>query len=737
MTISQMARWFVRADPSRFPFPRILMVGLVAPMTFSLLPAANAVPARSSGLGTPNAAEQVKTDKDNDKIFDDLEGRLTSIAADQTLSVIVTLSQPATDSRLQSLKRRVGRFDVSRRFSVVDSFAAALSKRQLEALAQAPEVAQIEENSPVRKTNDSAQQSFGVAKARLDAPGLDGDLDGNPDSYSAGDLVAAVIDTGIDPNHRDLDEGKVIGFKDLVNGRTAAYDDDGHGTHVAATLAGDGDGQSDRLHKGVAPAAALVGVKILDAQGNGSLADVIAGIDWVVTNKGIYGIEALNISLGAAGCASGTDATSQAVGRAHDAGLVVVAAAGNEGPGPCTVGTPGAAPGAITVGAMADIGANGFRQASFSSRGSTADGRIKPDISAPGVAITSATAGTASGYSTWSGTSMATPFVAGLALLALDVNPGLTSAQVKDVITATAVDWGRGGDNRTAGTRGPDADYGFGRLDAYAALGAAGATLGSPPPVPVHEMREDSLTGTGASFSYPLNVYDTSVPIAATLIMPTLSTASAYSPNFDLYLFDPNGIRVAAATSYRRQDDLAYRPTTPGTYVLRVVSRNGRGEFFVDVSAGLATDTTSPAVMSVSPPANAQGVDAASNMGVTFSEPMNQPSAQGAFILTSSGNNSPVGGSFSWNGTTMTFDPVANLAPDTQYTAAVTTAARDQNGNPLGAEVRWSFRTAASSRPLPPTTTTTAPRSTTTTVPPSTTTTVPPSTTTTTVARRR
>ncbi|MDP8911541.1 MAG: S8 family serine peptidase, partial [Actinomycetota bacterium] len=568
----------------------------------------------------PDAA--VKADRDGNRIFDDLEARLASLAANDRVKVLVTISAPASSARVEELSRRVGGFGLSRRFGIVDGFAATMTKAQVEALSRVPSVVGVEENATVRALNDGAQASFGVTKARQDMPSLDGDADGSIATFSKDDLVAAVIDTGIDATHVDLDEGKVIGFKDFVNGRTDAYDDQGHGTHVAATIAGDGDARADGLYAGVAPAAALVGVKVLDSTGAGTTEAVVAAIDWVVQNKDVYGIEAINLSLGESGCAAGTDIASQAVNRAHAAGLVVAAAAGNEGPGTCTVGAPGAAADALTVGAMADTAARGFGLASFSSRGPTADGRVKPDLAAPGVAISSAAANTTNGYATYSGTSMATPFVAGVALLLRDANATLTPQQVKDTLVGTAIDWGRAGDSKAAGSTGPDIEYGAGRLDAYAALKEAGGTLTTGPATPRHELREGTLSGTGARVDYVLDVVDTAFPVAATLITPAITGASATTPDFDLYLYDPAGTLVGRSETTSRQERVGYVPTATGKYTLRVYSYSGSGSFFVDVSSGLAVDTTPPAITSVSPASGATGVPADTNVSVTFSEPM-------------------------------------------------------------------------------------------------------------------
>ncbi len=187
---------------------------------------------------------------------------------------------------------------------------------------------------------------------------------------------------------------------------------------------------------------------------------------------------------------------------------------------------------------------------------------------------------------------MATPFVAGVALLMRDADPGLSPQQVKDGIMRTAVDWGRGDRNQSPGTTGPDVDYGAGRLDAYAALAAAGADLTSPPPMPAHLLREGTLPAAGSEQRYELRVTDTSLPIAATLVMAGVKTGDSSDPDFNLELYDPSGARVAAADSLKRQEELGYKPQVPGTYRLRVVSFRGSGPFFVDISA--AIDNTAP-----------------------------------------------------------------------------------------------------------------------------------------------
>jgi serine protease AprX len=646
-------------------------------------------------VGTPSAAlaapAAAPTSAEREKVSDGLKSLLNRAGAGDEVAVIVTLARPASPTGLARLQRDVGQLDIGRRFRLLPAFSARLRPAAVRALAAHPYVVAVEQDAPVQAFNDSAQDAFGVTQARLDVPGLDGDGDGDPTRYAPADLVAAVIDTGIDPDHLDLDGGKVIAFADLVNGQPTAYDDNGHGSHVAGTIAGDGDGRADKRHRGVAPAAALVGVKVLDSAGSGTTSDIVAGLEWVVANKDLHGIEVVNLSLGSNGCYDGTDTKSRAVDAAVAAGLVVTVAAGNAGPGTCTIGSPGVASGAITVGAMADTGVNGFKQAHFSGRGPTADGRIKPDLSAPGVSVTSARAGTTSDYRVMSGTSMATPFVAGVALLMRDAAPSLTPDQVRAALRTTAVDWG---------VPGADIDYGAGRLDAYAALAASGAAgLVSPPAVPVHAVVQGSLPGTAAVSDHRLEVSDTTFPIAATLVHPGFTTATSSSPDFDLVLLDPSGTAVAKAETNRRQDELGYSPTTTGTYVLRVTSYSGSGDYVLDLSAGVqpaTPDTTAPEVLTADPGDSAIDVPAGASVAVTFSEGMDQDATAASFTLTKTDEaQAVVAGALAWNATTLTLDPGVDLEASTSYTATVSIDARDVAGNALAAPYTWSFTTAA------------------------------------------
>lgn len=256
----------------------------------------------------------------------------------------------------------------------------------------------------------------------------------------------AVLDTGIDTTHKDF-QGR-IGEKRVFTGEESVEDGHGHGTHVAGIAAGSGE-YSNWKYTGVAPEAEILVAKVLTNSGRGRLSWVIAGIEWAVEKDA----HVLNLSLGGAYPSDGTDALSLAVNKAvKEKDRVVCVAAGNFGPGEGTIGSPGAAKEAISVGSVDNQG----KIADYSSRGPTSDGRAKPDLVAPGGASTTEAyvagawvASARSGdvemgkpvtdslkYREARGTSMATPHVAGICALILQ--SGLAPNQVKERLKSTA-----------------------------------------------------------------------------------------------------------------------------------------------------------------------------------------------------------------------------------------------------------------------------------------------------------
>ncbi|WP_250035681.1 S8 family serine peptidase [Paractinoplanes maris] len=261
---------------------------------------------------------------------------------------------------------------------------------------------------------------------------------GAPDAWAQGldgaGIKVAVLDTGADQNHPDL-AGRILEARDFSDSADTS-DHFGHGTHVAATVAGSGAG-SNGTRKGVAPGARLLIGKVLDDSGSGYESGIIAGMEWAADS----GAKVVNMSLGGS-ATDGADPMSEAVNELSAAtGTLFVVAAGNEGTA-YSVGTPGAATSALTVGAVDRTD----RIADFSSRGPRfGDEGLKPEITAPGVGIVAArAAGTSMGdpvdelYTAANGTSMATPHVAGAAAIIAQQHPDWTGARIKDELTSTA-----------------------------------------------------------------------------------------------------------------------------------------------------------------------------------------------------------------------------------------------------------------------------------------------------------
>ncbi|KUO13818.1 S8 family peptidase [Streptomyces sp. DSM 15324] len=289
---------------------------------------------------------------------------------------------------------------------------------------------------------------------------------GAPAAWAAGydgkGVKVAVLDTGVDTTHPDL--ASAVKASKNFTGTGSTDDMAGHGTHVAATLAGSG-ARSGGRYKGVAPGAGILNAKVLDDSGEGSDSSVIAGLEWAAGQ----GAKVANLSLGQADT-PGEDPVEAAVNAlSKSTGMLTVAAAGNEGPDAGTVDSPGAAESALTVGAVDGED----RLADFSSTGPTADSALKPDLTAPGVGIVSARAAhgnlgdpAADGYVSMSGTSMATPHGAGAAAILAQRHPDWTGARIKQALTAST----------TPATGATGYQQGTGRLDVSRALEGAVAS---------------------------------------------------------------------------------------------------------------------------------------------------------------------------------------------------------------------------------------------------------------------
>lgn len=245
----------------------------------------------------------------------------------------------------------------------------------------------------------------------------------------------ACLDTGAFP-HIDFDS-RIWAFEDFVNGRKVPYDDNGHGTHVLGILGGSGKASGGK-YRGMAPGCGLIPLKVLDSRGSGNKENVIEALYWIEENREKYNIRIINISVGTTQHEQHDDLI-QAVERAWDAGIVVVAAAGNMGPVQGSVTAPGSSRKIITVGSSDML----VKNQGISGRGPTRDCVSKPDIVAPGNGIISCTnKGGEFPYAAKSGTSMSTPIISGGIALLLEKHPEYTNLDIKKKLRQTAKNLG-------------------------------------------------------------------------------------------------------------------------------------------------------------------------------------------------------------------------------------------------------------------------------------------------------
>ena len=334
----------------------------------------------------------------------------------------------------------------------INAVSVEIPKEKLSLLARHRMISSISEDAIVSKA-----PIYPMAKS-IHTSCRESEMEERPDLFTAErgkGVGVAVIDTGIAP-HYDLVKpaNRIVGFVDLLHDEERPYDDDGHGTHVAGILAG--NGYASNKYMGTAPCANLVAIKALDQTGNGTESDILAALQWIINNRRQYNIRVINLSLGIKiECPFDDDPLVRGVNAAVLCGLSVVTAAGNNGPGHCTINSPGISPFVITVGA-ADLShadsMEDIKVASFSSRGPTMGGDVKPDLIAPGVEICSLDAKNPKGYAIQSGTSMAAPVVSGAAACLYALQPDLTPSQVKRLLVQNSVPLKQ--ENRNAQGRG-------------------------------------------------------------------------------------------------------------------------------------------------------------------------------------------------------------------------------------------------------------------------------------------
>ena len=391
--------------------------------------------------------------------------------------VVAELQQTArqTQAGLVSFleaRKSEGRVQQYRSFWIFNGLAVTADADTILDVAARPDVSLIREDRWQQWVDplsvEQSLDSLGDAALQWNIARIRADQAWNILGITGSGVTVGIVDTGVDWQHPAL-QLQYRGYKPgglsvhegnwfcaTGEGYFYPYDGYGHGTHVAGTAVGNQD--SDGVAIGVAPGAQWIAAKALSDQGYGLDSWIHAALEWLLAPAGDPALapDVVNCSWGSA--ASGDETFHPDLQALRAAGIVPVFSAGNNGPYPGTVGSPASAPEAIAVGATDDLD----QVTSFSSRGPSPWGEVKPEVSAPGARIRSSLPGGI--YGVANGTSMAAPHVAGLVALLLSADPTLSVDAVEDILTSTAL---------PLGSPIPNNDTGWGRIDAYNAAAVA------------------------------------------------------------------------------------------------------------------------------------------------------------------------------------------------------------------------------------------------------------------------
>jgi subtilisin family serine protease len=477
------------------------------------------------------------------------------------------------------------------------------------------------------------------------------------------DVVVAVIDTGVDLDHPDLAGLTVTAPRNEIWNSTDVADGYGHGTHVAGTIVARTDNETGIA--GIAPDVTLMPVKVLDDSGFGSFSDVLDGVDWARTN----GADIINLSLGGALTPEQVALIQPTFTAARSAGILVVAAAGNSGTP--FMEYPAGLNGVVSVAAVD----GDDMHAEFSTFNRAVD------ISAPGVDTLSTLFGD---YERVSGTSMATPHVAGVAALVWSDRPNLNVAKLEAILRTSAVD---------LGDPGRDNLFGSGRVDAAAALDAP-----VPSPLPDLEPAPGPTDPFELAFTSPDHAIRQS----------SRQFTVAFTANSEI--FDGLLVRFAWRLVNRTCPDLFYpivdyavMPlTSPQTQALPAGFCYRYEALAMDVEGRIADvlsesvtilDTVRPTIRSRTPRANATNVARSTSIRVLFSEPVRNVSATSLRLKNlTTGLWVSTRVTYSPSTRMATIDPNLSMLRGNRYAVYATSRIRDLSGNTLAA-TNWSFRT--------------------------------------------